>query len=60
MQLTINERAAPRVLEGLARRDELTHMYTCEMSQGYSERLRQLDRIIAAVVTVGVKWVDHA
>ena len=37
MQLTINERAAPRVLEGLARRDELMHMYTCEMSRGYSE-----------------------
>jgi hypothetical protein len=44
-----------------ARRNQLLRMYTREMSADYEQELGELDRIIAAAVSVGARHpVDEA
>jgi hypothetical protein len=55
MIFRINSHAEPRVRAALARRNELLRMYTREMPAEYEQELGELDRIIAAAVSVGIR-----
>ena len=54
MNLTIPEHNAERVLSAIGRRRELLSMYTREMSSEFESELADLDRTIAAAVSVAV------
>ena len=54
MNLTIPTHNAERVMSAIQRRRQLLSMYTREMPHNYSEELAEMDRIIAAAVSVAV------
>ena len=55
MNLTIPEHNAGRVLSAISRRRELLAMYTRDMSSEFESELVDLDRTIAAAVSVAVQ-----
>ena len=54
MNLTIPAHNAERVMSAIQRRRQLLSMYTREMPDNYEEELVDMDRIIAAAVSVAV------
>ena len=54
MNLTIPAHNAERVMSAIQRRRQLLSMYTREMPDNYVEELVDMDRIIAAAVSVAV------
>ena len=54
MNLTIPAHNAERVMSAIERRRQLLSMYTREMPDNYIEELVDMDRIIAAAVSVAV------
>jgi len=55
MNLTIPEHNAGRVLSAISRRRELLAMYTRDMSSEFESELADLDRTIAAAVSVAAQ-----
>lgn len=55
MDISIDEKALPRVMQAIERRNELLRMWTRDIPQDFEAQLNETHRIIATAVTVAVR-----
>ncbi|NQX90080.1 MAG: hypothetical protein HRT77_15605 [Halioglobus sp.] len=55
MDLVIDDKALPRVIAAIERRNQLLRMWTKDMPRDFEEQLNETHRIISAAVTVAIR-----